>query len=168
MSNQNEDAEKKAREDIAVKNTITHIVGIVYELFEKNLPLDRRFFHLNTQKIALAIRDASTDLVRVGDYISDTGTDRYKKAAYISWWIASHNPIQLSPQALDSSLLDPKVSISLNLVNEGFAVFVIEAILGDQRLTPKLHRDLRYSFTFRKDKLSKDALYMLLEHSQKL
>lgn len=141
---------------------IAVVAGDAFEIFQSDYPVDKSYYALDVDTLTCAIRDAAEDIVRAGDYHSDTGANIYKKAAYIGKWIAEAKPIQKIGNVPVN--LTNEYHLNLLRINANFAVYVVELILGDIAMYAKLRRDLRYCFVFR-PRADGDSLAMLLEHA---
>lgn len=148
--------------EVEVRDAIAHIAGDVFELFRQQYPVDGRHYWLNTDLLTCGIQDAATHIDRAGAYHSDTGANRFKKAAYISHRIAEVRPIHVArdfPRNLTNAH-----NLNALRINAAFAVYALEAMLGDIQLYDRLRRDIRYCFQFR-SRMDQDSLAMLLEHA---
>lgn len=136
------------------------IAGDVFSVFKRNYPVDSALYRLDLQVLSNAVQNAAIDIKRVGLFHSTTGANLYRKAAYVSRWIADAHPIQI----IDSSPLNLN-SLNLLRLNSTFAVFCIDAMLASKHkmLYSKLARDIRYCFEFRYG-MDAAALALLLEH----
>ncbi len=144
------------------KNAIRVIAGDIFELFKKEYPVDKSHYWLNTRVLVCAIQNSVTHINRAGIYHSDTGANKFKKAAYMSKAIAAIRPVQVaSSYPLN---LTNHIYLDFLMINSTFAVHVLEALLGNIQLYGQLLRDIRYCFEFR-SRIDEDALAMLLEHA---
>ncbi len=141
---------------------IDSIAGNIFELFQKDMPTDASNYYLNEEILACAVRDASTDINRVGSYHSKTGANVFKKAAHIAKWLAEAKPIQIN--RMHPVNLTNHYNLNDLRINSIFAVYVVEALIGDMEMYNKLRTDLRYCFIFR-PRMDADSIAMLLEHA---
>lgn len=144
------------------KSAIRIIAGDIFELFKKEYPVDPNNYWLDTRTLVCAIQNSVTHINRAAIYHSETGANKFKKAAYMSKAIATIKPVQVI-RTYPRNLTNDKY-LDFLMINSNFAVFVLEALLGNIKLYNRLIIDVRYCFEFR-SRVDEDALAMLLEHA---
>lgn len=144
------------------KNAIRIIAGDIFELFKKEYPADPNNYWLDIRTLVCAIQNSVTHINRAGIYHSNTGANKFKKAAYMSKAIATIKPVQVA-RTYPLNLTN-HTHLDFLMINSNFAVYVLEALLGNMQLYSKLIIDVRYCFEFR-SRIDEDALAMLLEHA---
>jgi hypothetical protein len=161
MTDQEANNERRGITQSEVHAAISAIAGDVFELFKASYPVDQNYYRLDTYILACAVQNAATHIDRAGRYHSNTGANKFKKAAYIGKSIATSRPVQVVGYPLN---LTNHNHLNLARINSVFAVFAVEAMLGEHRLYDKLSRDIWYCFEFRQ-RMDEDSIAMLLEHA---
>jgi hypothetical protein len=155
--------EKRKKLEEEKEFTIRKVVREIFPLFMKEMDLSKKEYWLNSQALVCAISDAFTDIERVGSYHSKTGTNEFKKAAYIGKWVAEAKPIQvLNTIPVNLRSIDRLNSLDLNVL---FAVYIVESFLGGEyTLYKELQLHLEYVFRYR-HRMEASSIAMLLEHA---
>ena len=72
------------------------LCGLVFSEFQNHHRPDlKKYYYLREDSLIHAVKNALTDIERVGTYSSHTGANIYKHAAYICRWIAEIKPVHV-------------------------------------------------------------------------
>jgi hypothetical protein len=139
------------------------ICGPVFEEFRRGYSINC-FYELNPYSVVRALRNAATDVERVGPYQSSTGADAFRNAAYISKWLADTKPIQVN--FTHPINLTNEINLNTARINAAFSTYIIQCSVEEyKRLSDMMLRDLRYCFEFRSTTMPAEAIALLLKHS---
>ena len=140
------------------------LCGLVFSEFKNHHRPDlKKYYYLREDSLIHAVKNALTDIERVGTYSSHTGANIYKHAAYICRWIAEIKPVHVD-RSYPLNLTNEN-DLGLSVINASFSAFCLESLLGESReMSEKLLKNLRYCFEYRIHKMDTDTLALMLEH----